>query len=255
MKNPVRKSIDLLVTTILWVYFIFGFLVFFLPFYLAAYVRKEGRELRYQHLHHLFFRGFFGLTRFLIPSLTIEVDPQVRDIRSAILVCNHISYLDPLLMIAAFKKQKTIVKSTFFSVPVFGWLMKHSGYVPAVGKGVSPWEVLHRIMQLGDYLTTGGNVFVFPEGTRSRTGEIGTLARGAFEVALRSRATIKVLLVENSNDLFRPGTFLFNTAIDRPIRLKLVETLNPDYEDEGFSVEALMETVKELLDRETGCVK
>ncbi len=250
MLVPIRRSIDSIVTLVLWVYFIFGFMILFLPRYLVAFLPSEEREARYQRLHHLFFRWFFGLTRILIPSLSVEIDSDVKEIRSAVIVCNHISYLDPLLIISQFEKQKTIVKSGFFRVPVFGWLIKQSGYVPAVGKGVSAWQVFDKILRLGDYLSTGGNIFVFPEGTRSRTGKIGELSKGAFEIALRSRAPIKVLHVENSNQLFRPGKFLFNTAINKPIRLRVIETLNPGYTDADFSVEKLMQTVKILLDKE-----
>lgn len=246
----IRKFIDLIVTLCLWIYFIFGFLILFLPRYLVSYPGAEGRELRYQLLHHQFFNGFFMMVQGLIPSLSIEIDLAVRDIRSSIIVCNHISYLDPLLLVSSYEKQKTIVKHGFFRAPVFGWMMIQSGYVSASGKGVSPWQMAERMLRLGDYLATGGNVFVFPEGTRSRTGEIGELHKGAFEIAIRSRAPIKVLFVENSNRLFTPGKFLFNTAIDQPIRLRLVEELDPDYDNPELTIEGLMETVKNLLESE-----
>ncbi|MFH2130714.1 MAG: lysophospholipid acyltransferase family protein [bacterium] len=250
MGKPVQKIQDLFVTTVLWIYFVFGFLVLYFPFYLANFPFAVTRELNYQRLHHLFFKRFFGLTQFLIPSLSFEIDKGVDEIRSSIIVCNHISYLDPLLLISLYEKQKTIVKSSFFRVPLFGWLIRQSGYVSAGGKGISPWQVMDRILRLGDYLSTGGNIFVFPEGTRSRDGKIGRLSRGAFEIALRSRAPVMVLFVENSNRLFKPGRFLFNAAIDQPIRLKWIGSLNPDYEGENFSVQELTVTVQKMFEAE-----
>jgi len=246
-----RKSIDFTVTLILWVYFIFGFLILYLPRYLAA-LGAADREAGFQRLNHLFFSRFFSLVRILVPSLSIEIEPAVRNIRSAVIVCNHISYLDPLLLIALYEKQKTIVKATFFSAPIFGWAMTLSGYVPATGKSVSPWQALDRLRRLGEYLAGGGNVFVFPEGTRSKTGRIGELSAGAFRVALKSGAPVKVLFVENSNRLFAPGRFLFNTGMDRPIRLRLLATIAPETGDPGFDEETLKKRVKELLDAANG---
>lgn len=248
MHSSIRKLIDLIVTLVLWVYFIFGFLILFLPRYLVALRPVAERELCFQRLNHLFFRRFFQLTRILIPALGLRIDDRVTAIRSSIIVCNHVSYLDPLLLISLFEKQKTIVKSGFFRAPVFGWLMKQSGYVPAVGSGVSAWQVLGSILHLGDYLATGGNIFVFPEGTRSRTGKIGALSGGVFEIATRSRAPIQVLFIENTDRLFRPGRFLLNSAINRPVRLRLLDTLNPDYTAADYSVDGLMAIVKTLLD-------
>ena len=246
-----RRTNDLFVTLVLWVYFILGFLILYFPRYLIGFLPREKRELRYQRLHHLFFRRFFSLVRFLIPSLSFKIDPGVNGIQSAVIVCNHLSYLDPLLLISQYEWQKTIAKSTFFRVPVFGWLIKQSGYVPAAGKGVSAWHVAEHILGLGVYLKTGGNVFVFPEGTRSRTGKIADLAGGAFEIAKRSNAPVKVLFVENTDMLFKPGTFLFNTAIRQPIQLRLIASLDPDYSDPDFSVDTMMGEVKALFETET----
>jgi len=255
MIKPVQKIYDVFVGLVLWSYFFFGFLILFLPFYMAAYPFAEVRELKYQRLHHLFFRCFFSLTQLLIPSLRLEIDGEVKNIQSAIVVCNHLSYLDPMLLISQFEKQKTIAKSRFFRLPVFGWLIKQSGYIPTSGKGVSAWQVLDRILHLEKYLEMGGTVFVFPEGTRSRDGNIGQLRKGAFKIALRCRAPIKVLFVENSNLLFQPDRLLFNTAIDRPIRLRLIESLDPDYDDENFSIQALKETVQSLFKTENNRLK
>ena len=57
---------------------------------------------------------------------------------------------------------------------------------------------------MGDYLSSGGNLFIFPEGTRSRDGKIGKFNDGAFKIAKRFEAPIKVLQIKNTNGLFTP---------------------------------------------------
>ncbi len=51
------------------------------------------------------------------------------------IVANHLSFLDPILFVSLFEKQKTIVKSDYFRLPVFGWILRTSGYIPSLGGG------------------------------------------------------------------------------------------------------------------------
>ena len=63
------------------------------------------------------------MLRSITPGVTLNIRDEVRTIRSSVIVCNHLSYLDPILLISLFEKQKTIVKNTFFNVPVFSWTL------------------------------------------------------------------------------------------------------------------------------------
>src|SRR5690606_20043317 len=97
--SPITYLRDLLVTLLLWAYFTLGFVSGFLPFYLLALCLPGHREAGFQYLNHWFYRGFFGLAGLLMPALKIEVDPAVKRIRGAVVVSNHLSYLDPILFI------------------------------------------------------------------------------------------------------------------------------------------------------------
>ncbi|MCG8549237.1 MAG: 1-acyl-sn-glycerol-3-phosphate acyltransferase, partial [Desulfobacterales bacterium] len=126
---------DLVITLLLWGYFMFGFLLFFSPFYFIAFICPPIRETAIQRLNCWFYKVFFLLVRMLIPGLGIHIDPQVKTLENCIIVCNHVSYLDPLVMISLFRRHKTIVKATFFTVPVFGWVLRAAGYIPSMPKG------------------------------------------------------------------------------------------------------------------------
>ena len=216
---------DLIVTLLLWVYFTLGFIVFFSPFYLAAYLFSENCEYSFQHLNHNFCKGFFFLIRVLIPGQKWHIADEIKSIRSSVIVCNHLSYLDPLLMISLYPRHKTIVKSTFFRVPIFGWMLKQSGYIPSTSEGKLSELMIERIDTMDDFLANGGNLFIFPEGTRSRDGTIGRLNKGAFKIARLCRTPIKVLYITNTNKLFTPGRLLFNTMAVSYTHLTLPTTL------------------------------
>ena len=123
-------------------------------------------------------------------------------------------------MISVFERQKTVVKSGFFRVPVFGWILRSAGYIPAVAGGLHSGLMAERIERLGSFFTAGGVLFIFPEGTRSRDGRIGRLKWGAFKIAERFQAPVDVVFIEGSQRTFAPGRFLFHTRTANTIRIE-----------------------------------
>ena len=113
--------------------------------------------------------------RALVPRVRWQIPEDVASIRSSVIVANHMSFLDPILFVSLFEKQKTIVKPDYFRLPVFGHILKYSGYMAARGNGLYDEDMANQIRSMTTYLAGGGNLFVFPEGHRSRTGLIGTV--------------------------------------------------------------------------------
>ncbi len=243
-----KSIIDLIITLLIWGYFTLGFFIIFSPFYLVAYLFSGDRERSFQSLNNKFFRGFFRLARILIPRTRWRIHEDFHKIRSAVIVCNHISYLDPILLISLFEKHKTIVKNTFFNVPIFRQVIEASGYIPSTSDGKLAELMVQRIEEMDAYLASGGNLFIFPEGTRSRDGRIGQLNKGAFKIARRCRKPIKVVFIRNTNKLFRPGKFLFNTCSGNTITVEPLASIEPDYQSETFSISPLMSRVRSILE-------
>ena len=242
----VRWIKDLLITLLLWVYFTAGFVIFFAPFYLLSLVFAKNRAGAFQYLNYLFYKVFFILCRLTIPSHHWNIDPRISGIRSAVVVCNHVSYLDSILLVSLFPKHTTIAKDRLFGIPILGHLMALSGYVPSSGKGRADL-LLNSLTAVAANLQSGGSIIVFPEGTRSRDGQVGALNKGAFKIAKYCRAPIKVLKIRNTDKLFIPGKFLFNTCSENMIELKLIAELTPDYDSSSFSIPGLMSEVHALL--------
>jgi 1-acyl-sn-glycerol-3-phosphate acyltransferase len=163
----------------------------------------------------------------------------VAAIRSAVIVCNHLSYLDPLLLIALLERHRTMVKTRFFRIPIFGWVIRKSGYFPAAGQGQFSGIMIDQLETMKGYLRSGGNFFIFPEGTRSRDGKIGPLNRGALKIARLCQAPVYVLLLSNTDKLFTPGKFLFNTRVENTISLKIISRIEPDQRNDVPSAAGL----------------
>ncbi len=247
----VDRLLNGMVTMICWVYFIFAFLCFFSFFYGAAWLFAADRERAFQYIDHLFFKGFLALLRLVAPRHRWDIDPQVAAIRGSIIICNHLSYLDPLLMISLLRQNKTIVKTKFFKAPVFGWLISVSGYLPASTEGVYAEKMITQVEKMGEFLQKGGNLFVFPEGTRSRGPGIGSFHKGVFKIARMYRCPIQVLRLCNTDKLFPPGDFFFSSREQSCISLKILDCIDPQQGEGVISVKGLEDRVRQILEVST----
>jgi 1-acyl-sn-glycerol-3-phosphate acyltransferase len=246
----IKHSIDFWVTVIAWLYFTLGYCLLFSPFYLFSSWFSKNPEDSFQKLNHRFLKSFFFVLRIISPRLKIHIDDSVYSIRSSVILCNHISYLDPILLISLFEKQKTVVKNTFLKVPILAWLVKTSGYLFQTTEETFTPLLLERVEHLENYLRSKGNIFIFPEGTRSRNGKIGRLKKGAFTLAKRCRAPIQVLMIKNTNKLFEPGKFLLNTCVPNTIEVKRIMSIQPEYDSDAFSIQTLIEQVREAFEEQ-----
>ena len=221
------KGIDSVVTLACWVYFTLGFIVIFAPLYLGASLFSANRELAFQHLNRRFYRGFFSLLRALSPRQRWTIDQDIASIRSSVILCNHLSYLDPLLLIALLGRARTIVKPAFFRVPIFGRVIRTAGYLPATTGGKYSELMLNQMETMAGYLAGGGNLFIFPEGTRSRDGRLGSLNQGALKIARLCHAPICAIRLSGTDKLFTPGRFFFRTREANTISALIVERIEP----------------------------
>ena len=110
----------------------------------------------------------------------------------AVYVCNHQSFLDPMLMGVALRRPMNyMARDTLFGVPGFGQLIESDNAFP-VRRGTADTAALKEAVRR---IEAGGQVAVFPEGTRTRDGRIGPFLPG---VALLSRRaaqwTVPVLI-------------------------------------------------------------
>jgi len=244
----IKNILNFTITFVLWIYYICGFLLIFSPFYMYAFFFSGGREEAFQKLNCRLHRSFFFLVRTIVPRTKWHIAEEVLAIRSSIIIANHLSFLDSILFVSLYERQKTIANIGHFRLPVFGWILKTSGYIPSLTGKTIPEEMMKQIEKLEDYFAQGGNLFIFPEGTRSRNGQIGPFDKGAFRIARMSRAPIKVVVIRGTGKLYSPGKVAFDACSRNNIEVELVGVLHPDYESAFFSLPGLMAEARSLME-------
>ena len=92
-------------------------------------------------------------------------------------------------------------------------------------------------------LAKGGVVFVFPEGTRSATGEPGVFKKGAFFFAKALEAPLEIFQLIGTNILFPPGRVLFNTRPGTLVERKRLGRIDPTAEPNRLSAKKIRDRV------------
>ena len=194
----------------------------------AASLSGACGEQTFQRFNSRFYRGFFALVRALMPGHRWQVDPAVKAIRSSVLVCNHVSYLDSILMISLFDRHTTIVKSRLFDIPVFGTMLRWSGYIPAASEGRFAGLMVDRVEAMRDFLAGGGNLIVFPRRARAvATGGSGAFNPGAFKIARHCRAPVGSSPSETPIGCSGADSFSFDTRGPNTIRVRAGRRVDP----------------------------
>lgn len=127
-----------------------------------------------------------------------------------IVASNHISYWDPVLVgVASVRELHFLAKEELFRPPLFGPMIRAFNSIP-IRRGAVDMRGLTQAM---DVLRAGKALIVFPEGTRSRDGELHEARPGIGMLAVATGARIVPVYVEHSN---RPRKWML-----RQVKLRL----------------------------------
>ena len=163
--------------------------------------------------------------------------------KSFVLCCNHVSLLDPVFLGMGSKKQLYFMaKKELFSVPILSSIIRSIGTFP-VDRKRSDMSALRNSMQV---LGEGKALGIFPEGTRSKTGEIGQFKAGAVMIAAKSQVPIvpaAIYVKKSKMRLFSRPVIIFGKPLT-PKKLDIIGKVSS--EKIHSATEVLTERVKTL---------
>ena len=150
--------------------------------------------------------GYMKSVLYLNPYVSKKIFHKERLQKQSVIISNHTSFLDSLTIGMTYSKVVYIVNDWVYKSPVFGRAVKFLGFYPAT-KGVE-----QGLIPLEERIGTDFSVMVFPEGTRSRTSEIGRFHKGAFFMAEELNLPIQPVYIHGNADLLPKGDFvIYNT--------------------------------------------
>jgi 1-acyl-sn-glycerol-3-phosphate acyltransferase len=202
---------------------------------------------RRKFLLHKFTCFWASLYSWLNPAwpVTIEGREKIRGDEAYVMVANHLSLLDILVVFRLFSHFKWVSKIENFRVPFIGWNMSLNRYIK-LRRGDR--ESVAQMMDACEKtLSEGNSIMMFPEGTRSPTGEMRDFKPGAFEIAIKTGRPILPIAIQGTADALPKRGFVLRGR--HPIRLTVLDEI-PTTRFEGGSVEQLSAQSRELIGKE-----
>lgn len=131
-----------------------------------------------------------------------EMIPQ--DTKKLLFVCNHRSKFDPIVTWYALRKWQIafISKPENFKVPVFGRFIRKCCFLPIDRE--NPRNAIKTVQQAAQYLRQGEvSIGIYPEGTRSKGGQLLPFHNGVFKIAQKADAPIVVLSITGTEAIHK----------------------------------------------------
>lgn len=155
----------------------------------------------------------------LIPIWRTRIEGREKAVKGVtyVIISNHQSILDILLINCLRYKFKWLSKIENVKVPFLGWYLRMAGYITVDrGSEESKAEMLEQSYKC---LKGGCSVMLFPEGTRSADKEIGFFKRGAFQLALEANVPILPVLIDGTGGILPKHGLIFGSGYHIRIRV------------------------------------
>lgn len=163
---------------------------------------------------------------------------------SFMMCSNHISNFDP--MIISFylnNKVRYMAKKELFDNKIVGFILKNCGTVP-IDRGSGDMDTIKKCI---DIISKDKNILgVFPEGKRSKTGEMGRLKSGAIYMAKEAKSDILPVYVKMQNNSYK-FRCKYTVTYGKIIPYKTLNLDNDDKRNLKDAKKILEEKIKELI--------
>ena len=153
----------------------------------------------------------------LVYRFKVRGDENIPAEGAAILVCNHVAFVDPMLLMAASPRPiRFIMDHEIFKLPVLGWFFKLAKAIPIAPQKTDARTYEQAFARAREVLNDGDLLCIFPEGGITKTGEMGEFKGGVMKLLESNPVPVVPLALQ---DLW--GSFFSRAhgkAMSRPFR-------------------------------------
>ncbi|MFZ0962646.1 MAG: lysophospholipid acyltransferase family protein [Terriglobia bacterium] len=172
----------------------------------------------------------------------VEGLEHVNPAAATIYCVNHQSALDiPVLFVNLPAQFRFVAKRSLFLLPFLGWHLRRSGHIPVDRD--RPQQALKSMKKVAQEIREGKSVLLFPEGHRSRTGQLQPFKAGSFYIAILAGVPIVPITVNGTSHVLKPDTYHVRAGQTEMIVHPAISTQGLTLHD----VEALSQKVREVI--------
>lgn len=182
-------------------------------------------------------------------SVVVENGRFILHDRAAVYAVNHTSNVEPPILYSVLRglypRLRILYKAELRKLPILVRAFDVAGFVP-LERGNRD-QSLPAIEQAAEALRKGNSFLIFPEGTRSRSGDLLPFKKGGFIMALKGQAPVVPVAISGAHDAMRKGSLII-----RPVKIVVrfgqpIETTGLGLEDRDALVFRARSAVAALL--------
>jgi len=199
-------------------------IVVIFPFSLALWLITLPFD-RNRTLIHTILNYHSAIIAALIPLWTVTVEGREKaDPKGTyVIVSNHQSILDILIINCLRYRLKWVSKIENLKVPLLGFYLWMADYI-IIDRG-NPQSREKLYSKASKFLSRGISIMLFPEGTRSLDGDIHPFRRGAFKLAIENNVPILPILIDGTGGILPKKGFYIKGG--HQIKLKVLDPIYP----------------------------
>lgn len=147
---------------------------------------------------------------FGLAGITVRVrgTEHIQTGRPSVYAANHASNIEPPALFhalrALYPQVAVLYKAELRRLPLMVWVFDAAGFVPL--ERANPGQSLPAVNRAAEALKSGKSFMIFPEGTRSKTGELLPFKKGGFVMAIAAQVPVVPVTITGARDAMRKGS-------------------------------------------------
>ncbi len=177
------------------------------------------------------------------------VEANVPDEGAALIVCNHVSYMDALILSAVIPRPaRFVMYYRIFNIPVMRWIFKTAKAIPIASPKEDAALMQRAFDEVDAALAAGELVCIFPEGALTKDGEIAAFKSGVEKILARRPVPVVPMALKGmwASMWSRRDTRLSRMRVPRRFRAHIEVVAGPPVNGENTSAPALEAAVLRL---------
>jgi len=165
---------------------------------------------------------------------------------AAVLVCNHVSYVDAIVILAASPRPiRFVMDHQIFKMPLLGFIFRTGKAIPIASAKEDPWLMEKAFVDIAHALHDGELVCIFPEGRLTRTGDINEFRGGIAKIVERSQVPVIPMALRGlwGSVFSRDPSNVFERTFSRGWRSRLALAVGQPVPPQDVTPERLQEQV------------
>jgi 1-acyl-sn-glycerol-3-phosphate acyltransferase len=179
---------------------------------------------------------------------TVDVE-RIPEEGAAVLVCNHVSYVDAIVIMAASPRPiRFVMDHRIFKTPLLGFIFRTGKAIPIAPAHDDPWLMEKAFVDVAQALHEGELVCIFPEGKLTRTGDMNEFRGGIARIVARSKVPVIPMALRGlwGSVFSRDSSNVFERSFARGLRSRLALAVGQPVPPQEVTPEGLYEEVLAL---------